>query len=252
MKIERKIVNVVKYYKEFNRKEIIDNGVGVEIQDFTDPNLPKDEIEMIINFYKEEFKGLDCILGMHGPFIDLNPSSPDLDIKRISYEKYLDVLRIAGELEMDYIVYHSQINDGHIEPNMKEFVMETNHKLWRDLLRDVPEFKGMIVIENIFEKHPDMLKFLIKAVDLENVKVNLDIGHAKLGNVELEVWIRELKDYIHYMHIHSNNGKYDQHQPPSREEVDNLYGLLDKYDISPVLSLEYAKDNLKDELKKYR
>lgn len=252
MENKRKLVEVVKYYKEFDGKKIKENKVGVEIQDFTDPNLHKKEIEKIISFYKKEFKDLDCVLGMHGPFIDLNPFSPDLDIRRISYKKYVDVLKIATELEMDYIIYHSQLNDGHLEPIMREFVIESNKELFNSLLKDIPEYKGCILIENIFEKSPKILKDLMQAIDLPNVKINLDIGHANLTNTELDHWIGQLKEHINYMHIHTNNGEFDQHKAPSKGQVEKLYSILDKYKINPVLSLEYKKENLKKELKKYR
>ena len=72
-----------------------------------------------------------------------------------------------------------------------------------------------------------------------------------MGKASLEEWIRELKDYIFYIHVHSNDGIYDLHQSPTVEEVENLYYLLGKYHINPVLSLEYKVDNLKEELKKY-
>lgn len=97
-----------------------------------------------------------------------------------------------------------------------------------------------------------MLKELIQTIDLPNIKINLDIGHAKLGKVALEEWIRELKDYIVYIHIHSNNGLYDIHSVPSKEEINELYKLLDKYNMDPILSLEYKIENLQEEMKKYR
>ncbi len=251
MKNKRKIVQVVRYYKEFDRDEIRDNGVGVEIQDFTDPNLSEAEIEKIKFFYKEEFKDLDCIRSMHGPFIDLNPFSPDLDIRKISYNKYIKSLKIAAELEMDYIIFHSQMHDGHLEPIMKEYVMDLNKELFASLISDVPEYKGYILIENIFEKNPDSLAELIETIGQPRVRINLDIGHAKLMDLTMEDWIGKLKDNMIYMHIHSNNGDFDQHIPPKEGEIDLLYSLLDKYEIDPILSLEYKKQNLEEELEKY-
>lgn len=251
MKKKRKIVQVVRYYKEFNRDEIKDNVVGLEIQDFTDPNLSEEEIERIKTFYKEEFKDLNCIKSMHGPFIDLNPFSPDLDIREISYDKYIKSLKIAAELEMDYIIFHSQMHDGHLEPIMKEYVMNLNKELFASLIADVPEYNGYILIENIFEKNPDSLVELIETISQSRVRVNLDIGHAKLMDLTMEDWIGKLKDNIVYMHIHSNNGDFDQHMPPKRWEIDLLYSLLDKYEINPILSLEYKKEDLEEELEKY-
>ena len=92
-----------------------------------------------------------------------------------------------------------------------------------DILNRVPGYKGIILIENIFEETPEMLKELIETINLPNVKINLDIGHAKLGKVSLEEWIRELKDHIDYIHVHSNDGLYDNHEVPTKDEIHNLY-----------------------------
>lgn len=53
------------------------------------------------------------------------------------------------------------------------------------------------------------------------------------------------------MHTHSNDGGYDKHQSPSKGEIDNLYNLLEKHNLNPVLSLEYDTSNLTEEIKRY-
>lgn len=127
----------------------------------------------------------------------------------------------------------------------------TKSKEFWDKILNETEYKGIILIENIFEETPKMLKEYIEEINRPNIKINLDIGHAKLGKVELEKWIIELKDYIEYMHIHSNDGLYDKHQRPSKGEIDNLYDLLKKHKLNPVLSLEYTIKNLTEEIKRY-
>ena len=99
-------------------------------------------------------------------------------------------------------------------------------------------------------------QYLDKLIGLQGtpdikVKVNLDMGHAKVGKASLEDWIISLKNHISYMHIHSNDGLYDQHQPPNTKEIKTLFYLLDKYDIQPIISLEYKINNIEEEIKKY-
>lgn len=250
--MNRKILKTVNVIENLNIEELKAMNIGVEIQDFTEPNLSKDKKRETISSYKREFKGFNNIKSIHGPFLDLKPASPDRDIRTLSYKKYLDALKIAEELDMDYIIYHSQINPYLNESKIRELNNTQHRDAWIKLLEEVPNYKGTILIENIFEEEPIMLKDLIQTINLPNIKINLDIGHAKLGKVSLEKWIRELKDYIVYMHIHSNNRLYDIHSSPDETEINELYDLLDKYDINPVLALEYNIDNLKEEIKKYR
>lgn len=249
--MNRKILKTISIIEELNIEEFNSLNIGVEIQDFTEPNLSKEEINRIISGYKNKFKKFNNIKAMHGPFLDLKPSSPDKLIREVSFNRYFDTIKIAKELNIDYIVFHSQINPYLNHPSQISLNNSQSKDFWENILSEVSDYKGLILIENIFEETPSILKELIETIDLPNVKINLDIGHAKLGKVSLEDWIKELKDHISYIHVHSNDGVYDSHQGLSEEEIDTLYNLLDKYNINPILSLEYKVSDLPNEIRKY-
>lgn len=226
--------------------------IGVEIQDFTEPNLTQKESIKLIDRYKKLFKNFTGLKALHGPFLDLKPASPDPLIRQASRKRYLDTLYTGSQLDIDYIVFHSQINPYLNHPDIISLNNRQTRDFWHSTLEEVKHFKGIILLENIFEEEPYNLRKHIESIAMDNVKINLDIGHAKLGKVSLETWIKELKDHIGYMHIHSNDGKYDLHKAMTREEIKDLYELLDKYGIKSPLSLEYEVEDLELELKKYR
>lgn len=250
--MERKILKAISTIDQLNVEELNSLDIGVEIQDLVEPNLSSEDIEKLIHRYKEKFKGFNNIKALHGPFLDLKPSSPDEKIREVSHFRYLYTIKAAKELEIDYLIFHSQINPYLNKPSLARLNNMQAREFWLKLLEEVPDYKGIILLENVFEETPDMLKELIETINLPNIKINLDMGHAKLGRVPLEEWIRELRDYIFYMHIHSNDGEYDVHQRPSEEEIEHLYYLLDKYAINPVLSLEYKVDDTKEEIIRYK
>lgn len=250
--MEKIILNAISTINELDIETLNRLNIGVEIQDFTEPNLSQSDIDNLIQRYEDKFKGFKNIKALHGPFLDLKPASPDKIIREVSYNRYLYTIRAAKELNIDYLIFHSQINPYLNEPSMKKLNNMQTREFWLRILDEVPDFKGIILLENIFEETPEMLKELIETIDLPNVKINLDIGHAKLGKVKLEDWIRELKNYIAYIHIHTNDGQYDFHQSPTIEEIEDLYHQLDKYGINPILSLEYKVVDLKEEIKKFR
>lgn len=225
-------------------------NIGVEIQDFTEPNLTDEKRQEIIGAYKSALKNLKGRKALHGPFLDLKPASPDNLIRRVSYKRYLDTINIATELDIDYLIFHSQINPNLNEPNLERLNNYQARNFWQSILKET-NFKGKILIENIFEYEPKTLLDYMNIVDFPNIKVNLDIGHAKIGRARLEDWIKLLKDKIAYIHIHSNDGIYDQHLAAKEIEIRDLYGLLDKYHIDPVLSLEYEINDLEKEIAKY-
>ena len=248
----RTILKCISTIDEFNAEEYNKLNIGVEIQDFTEPNLSEEEIASLVKRYKELFKGFTKTKSMHGPFLDLKPSSPDEDIRRVSFNKYLRTLKIARELDMDYVVFHSQINPFLNEPKLAELNNQQSREAWHSLMNETIDYRGIIVIENIFEESPYMIKELVDTIGLPNIKINFDIGHAKLGNVSIENWIKELKDYIAYVHLHSNDGVYDLHQIPSEIELNVIAKLLDKYGIDPVIALEYKTPDVSREIELLR
>lgn len=243
--MKRLILKCISTIEEFNLEEYIDLNIGVEIQDFTEPNLTDNEIKDLVATYRELLRDLPNIKSLHGPFLDLKPSSPDENIRRVSYDKYLRTIKIANELNMDYVIFHSQINPYLSEPFISSLNNSQSKDFWKMITDEMKSFKGIILIENIFEESPKMLKDYMDTLNIENIKVNLDIGHARLGKSSLEEWISELKEYIAYIHLHWNDGKYDQHIEPKNQDIDYIKSLLIKYNINPVISLEYKVSDLK-------
>ena len=243
--MERKILKCISIVEDFNLNDFNDNNIGVEIQDFTESNLSKVEIKEIVIKYKELFKDFKHIKSLHGPFLDLKPASPDEDIRILSYHKYLRTIKIATELEMDYIIFHSQINPFLNEAFISDLNSRQSKQFWQKIMQEIKEYKGTILIENIFEETPKMLKEYMETLNMDNIKVNLDIGHARISKAPLEDWICELKDYISYVHLHWNNGIHDEHKEPGDKDIIQVKELLNKYNINPVISLEHKVTDLK-------
>jgi sugar phosphate isomerase/epimerase len=108
--MNRRIVNCISTIKELDVEELNRSGCGVELQDFVEPNLSKEDVEMLIDGYKNRLAQVKGIKSLHGPFLDLKPASPDKEIRRVSQIKYRRTLEIAHELDVQFVVFHSQIN----------------------------------------------------------------------------------------------------------------------------------------------
>ncbi len=241
--MDRKILKCIKTIDSFDIEELDRLQVGVEIQDFTEPNLTDEEVKDLTVRYNKLFSQFNGIKSLHGPFLDLKPASPDLEIRRVSYNKYLRTLKVATQLDMDYVIFHSQINPYLNDPYLIKLNNIQARDFFYEILDELKDFKGTILIENIFEPTPDLIKERIDMLNIPNIKIILDIGHAKLSNVSLEKWVKELKDHLVYVHLHSNNGVHDQHQVPSEIEILALKDLFRKYDLNPVVSLEYKSSD---------
>lgn len=248
--MKRKIIDCISTIDEFKIQDYKELNMGVEIQDFVEPNLSHEEKESLIIKYRGYFKDFNNIKGLHGPFLDLKPSSPDKDIRKVSQEKYFETLNIAKELEIDYVIFHSQMNPLLNEPQIMELNYIQNGEFFNFLMEET-SYEGIVLIENIFERNPNDMTRLIEKIKSDKVKLNLDIGHARLSGNSIESWIKELKEHIAYIHFHSNHGIYDEHSSPRDNEIEELFSLIYKYNIEPVISLEYKKKDLKEEIKRY-
>jgi sugar phosphate isomerase/epimerase len=249
--MNRRIINCIGTIKELNVKELNESGCGVELQDFVEPNLSEENVKRLTEDYKYRLQELKGIKSLHGPFLDLKPASPDKEIRRVSQIKYRRTLEIAHELDVQYVIFHSQIN-----PYLNQaFLRELNNKqaaaFWNAMM-DVTPYTGEVVIENVFEESPYMLRELIDAIHHDRISINLDIGHSNLGYSSLKEWIHVLGDRISYMHIHGNSGFEDQHKVPSDEKITSILEILDQEGIDPVLALEYKINNIKEEARRYR
>lgn len=245
------LVKCISTIDEFNPIKFRQLGIGVEIQDFTEPNLDYEKIRDIVDGYKRLLKDFPYIKAIHGPFLDLKPASPDMDIRRVSYNKYFNTLKIAQELDVDYVLFHSQINPWLDEPYIKALNNSQNKLFWQDILENFVDFKGTILIENVFEPDPMLLREYIETIDLPNVKICLDMGHAKLRtNKPLNRWVEVLREYVAYIHLHWNEGLYDEHSKPEDENIKYIKDLLKKHYISPIVALEYDIDCLEKEIER--
>lgn len=248
--MDRKIINCISTIKELDVEKLNLAGCGVEIQDFVGPNLTEEDIGILVDKYTSNLAGIKGIKSMHGPFLDLKPVSPDREIRLVSQLKYKKALEIANKLDLDYVVFHSQINTYLNEPSLRDINNKQAANFWNSFIEITP-YKGKIVIENVFEESPYMLRELIDSINHSRIAINLDIGHLNLGNCSLWEWIDVLGDKIEYMHIHSNNGLQDQHYKPSEKVLLNLFEVIEKKEINPILALEYKVMDIEKEVKRY-
>lgn len=245
------IVKCISTIEEFSKEEFEDLNIGVEVQDFIGPELESQKTQDLIDRYRALLRDFPNIKSLHGPFLDLKPTSPDEDIRRVSQAKYRRALEIAKELKMDYIIFHSQINPWLKEPRIRDLNNRQAREFWQAISKEFKDFHGKILIENIFEDQPLFLRELIETIDLANIRVCLDIGHAKLkGNQPLEAWLRELGPYIEYIHLHWNRGHYDEHMLPGDEDIEYIKDLLYKHKVNPIIALEYSVEELPEEIKR--
>jgi sugar phosphate isomerase/epimerase len=251
--VRRKIVKCIKNPKQFSKELFEKLEIGVEIQDFVNPNLLDGEWEKRVEEYKFVLEDFDEIISFHGPFLDLNPSSPDKQIVEITKRRYLQALNIANELNASYIIFHSQVNPWLKDPRIVAESNKNQSLFWKDILECLKDHDMDILIENIFEDAPRELSILMDEINQDKMNICFDVGHSRLAkNTELQDWIATLNHRIKYVHLHWNERIYDEHNSPTDANLFYFNKILNKNEVEPMIALEYHVNNLEEEIKRVR
>jgi putative sugar phosphate isomerase/epimerase len=220
------VMSVTKILDHFSKDE-----VGIELFIFNNSE----------DFIREVNENIDRLkeysITFHGPYLQTDHSAPKgSDLYNRTIELYKQSLEFDKALKPKYIVFHT---------NNK--IIEEKQEMIKNAFKNLDEIKGWsktpLVIENagvgknsLFDEEE-----FIKAIQNREENTLIDIGHVKANGWDLENVIENLKDKIVSYHIHTNDGKHDQHLSVSEDydELKSFVKLYKKYTPNADLVLEY-------------
>ena len=182
-------------------------GAGVESIEFSiAENL--DRLQETIKSYDQRlsFIGAEGLI-LHGPFLDLVPSTWDRLVEDATRIRFGQCCEAAKALGASKVVFHT----GFI-PNAN-FVMgwaERQADFFRRFLEKHDSVE--IVMENMYDPYAAPLADVVKLVDHPGFRLCLDFGHAHCFGLEpVPIWARTLLPYLSHVHVHDNHGSHDDH-----------------------------------------
>ncbi len=233
--------------------EVMDLGIDPEIY------IDGDELDMAeTGFLRRagaEFGARGLRITQHGPYIGLNPASPDEERRKLTVRRYRTAFEAAEALGAEVIVLHAGYSRRTFGKNIDRW-MEYSMKTWPEFVRRAEDSGITIAVENILERRPAPLKRLIEEAGSPAFRLCIDSGHLNVfSEVDFEEWFRTLGPYIAELHLHDNNGKVDEHLPIGEGSIDfvRYFGLLRKYDVRPVYTIEpHSEDSFRRAIKAAR
>jgi sugar phosphate isomerase/epimerase len=189
--------------------EIVDlcqnNGFGIELAAFSSIDVANNTGET--EFYRKGISRLSN-RSLHGPYLDLYPGSPDVNMRKITFSCFEQIYEIAQKLDIHHIIFHHNYDPSACTPTQW---LKYSKEFWLNYLtaksKDV-----QVHLENIMDKDPGLILELVREVDSPNLDIALDIGHMHVySTMPLQKWIESLKDQIGYVHLHDNHGQEDEH-----------------------------------------
>lgn len=186
---------------------------------------------------------LDRGLSVHGPYVDLCPSSCDRAVRQAAWNRFHAAWEIAGSLGAESIVFHS---DWKPAPYGFGNWIENAAAFWRAFLAEHPGLR--IYVENVYDADWKPLAELADSV--LGLGLCLDVGHAHVhSRIPMEDWIIGLGDRIGHFHFHNNNGKSDDHHgffhvPEGGMDMKSIFRLAEERlpDADAVLEIPWPDE----------
>jgi sugar phosphate isomerase/epimerase len=185
----------------------------------------------------EEFHRRSRTVTLHGPFIDLNPGSPDPAVRRITRRRMQQVLDLVPVFQPRTVVCHANYDNRRYGYFKAEW---TDHSLefWSWMADGLAPYGSQLMLENVFEDGPEDILTIFDNLDRENLGFCLDTGHtAAFGQTDLAGWLKELGSRLGQLHLHDNFGSQDDHLPIGSGTIgfDNLFKFLEESTSPPPL-----------------
>lgn len=233
------------------------NDLGIEIQGFSNPYIDnKNEVKAK---YLENLIRINKGRSYHAPYWDLNLGTKIVELQEAMLKIHNDAYNIAKELGCTEMVIHSNYRpgtdwyDGWIK-RAKDFL---------DKFLSDKDDSITICIENQFESDSELLLKLIDEINDDRVKICLDIGHANANsNMQVEEWIKTLKDRIIYYHLHNNHGKQtivgynkdDEHLGINNGTIDieKVLKIAEEYTPNAIWNIESKVEYLEESIEYLR
>lgn len=188
--------------------------------------------------------------GLHLPFFDLQPGGVDPLIREASRRRLQLALEIARIYRPQYMVAHAAY-DRFLYIKSYDAWLERSVDTWQGLLQSWPEHPPLR-LEHVFETDPltvsrlaEALRNALGATGANNVGLCLDVGHwhsfgqgARRNN--LAEWLDAFAPYLGHLHLHDNDGSFDQHKGPGFGGIPFalLFEELDRRGLSPTMTFE--------------
>lgn len=192
-----------------------------------------DDVQAVARRFRE--KG--ARITVHGPFMDLAPTSPDPAIREVTARRFDQLFTLLPALKPVSLVVHAGY-DPRRHFSMVDEWLELSLDFFDEMALKAARFGCYLFIENVFEEHPEELLPLIDGLD-GRAGICLDVGHLNAYSpVPLSAWLDTLGPCIGQFHLHDNAGDKDRHLPMGRGTLDfeTLFAFIRQ--THPILTLE--------------
>lgn len=164
-----------------------DHNRALEIQDFVTYTSLHSDRDGLISAYGPLLDGYEGDIGIHGPFLGLDMSNPDPEMRSLITKRLLQGLEVAEALGGTHMVVHSPFTFWHKlnEQNyewLRGDLFQASIECLEPVLVRAREIGCVLMLENIDDADPFVRVDLVRDIGSEVLKTSIDTGHAQLAN----------------------------------------------------------------------
>ncbi len=181
-----------------------------------------------------------CKVTFHAPFMDLRPGALDDKIRRTSIDRIKQVFDLVPYFHPLRIVCHPAY-DSRYYVSCDEEWLENSTATWQELITLISDTETRIALENVYEREPSVLRRLFERLNSDSICFCFDTGHFNVfARAPLGTWLNELGKYIGHLHLHDNQGRFDEHLPVGNGTFPfaELFQTLKETEAQPLITLE--------------
>lgn len=169
-------------------------------------------VEDAVEILKNDLNGFNDRITVHAMFSDVNISSRDLTLRKISRKRFEQSFEVAKALGADTVLYHTGYKGTKHHQSISDF-KKNFINYWKDFVQEFEKNNMIAVLENVFETTPKFCYELFEGINSSNLKLALDTGHVNLyaHNTNISEWIDLYGNNLYHLHIHNNFRENDDH-----------------------------------------
>jgi sugar phosphate isomerase/epimerase len=188
---------------------------------------------------------------LDGPYIDLNPGSPEPRARELALQKINQAIRYARRCHAEEIIFLSTFLPWIGMSFYERGWIEESIRSWRQVLAQNPSVR--ISLCNTFEFEPSYLLEIVETIQSPQLGLAFDVGHCLVwGKITPAKWYQRIREHCRTIYLHSNDGKADQHLSVREGllvEGKVLDELMQNFKEDSILILKYFnKDNVEDDI----
>ncbi|HUU53934.1 MAG TPA: TIM barrel protein [Armatimonadota bacterium] len=198
----------------------VEEGHGIDVSDFMSQHLLDDATRCahIVNWYRERLPDVPGDVTLHSALWDLMPSARDSKVRAATKERISQCLDIAEEIGIPSVVCHLDFFPLARDPSYARKWTERQGLFWRELLQGR---SVILLLENMWEPRPDIVRTAVESVGLESVGACLDAPHVHLNSLHSQSeWVEGLGTHIRCLHVSDNDRSLSQHLPAGQGTID--------------------------------